>query len=167
MGNAPSENPCNFTPQEMKRLYKSFKKMDKDQSGDLEIDEFLSLPELSQNPLVRRVVSIFDKNKDGTISFEEFVTGLSALYSDNENAKLEFAFKVYDIEDDGYISNGELFSVLKMMVGTNLTEIQLQQLVDRTIIKADEDFDGKISFEEFKKMVKDLDVAQKLTLSPI
>ena len=39
-----------------------------------------------------------------------------------------------------------------MMVGNNLTDIQLQQLVDRTIIKADEDFDGKISYEEFKKV---------------
>ena len=40
-----------------------------------------------------------------------------------------------------------------MMVGNNLTEPQLQQLVDRTIIKADEDLDGKISFKEFSKMV--------------
>ena len=39
-----------------------------------------------------------------------------------------------------------------MMVGNNLNEVQLQQLVDRTIIKADEDFDGKISFEEFCKV---------------
>ncbi len=40
-------------------------------------------------------------------------------------------------------------------------------MVDRTIIKADEDYDGRISFNEFKKMVKDLDVANKLTLSSI
>ena len=39
------------------------------------------------------------------------------------------------------------------MVGNNLNDIQLQQLVDRTIIKADEDLDGKISFEEFRKVI--------------
>jgi serine/threonine-protein phosphatase 2B regulatory subunit len=39
-----------------------------------------------------------------------------------------------------------------MMVGNNLNDIQLQQLVDRTIIKADEDYDGKISFSEFCKV---------------
>ena len=33
--------------------------------------------------------------------------------------------------------------MLKMMVGSNLNDVQLQQLVDRTIIKADEDFDGR------------------------
>ena len=30
------------------------------------------------------------------------------------------AFKVYDMDRDGFISNGELFVVLKMMVGNNL-----------------------------------------------
>ena len=57
--------------------------------------------------------------------------------------------------------------MLKMMVGNNLTDLQLQQLVDRTIIKADLDYDGKISYEEFKNMVKDLDVGGKLKISKI
>ncbi len=59
------------------------------------------------------------------------------------------AFKIYDIDKDGYISNGELFQVLKMMVGNNLKDTQLQQIVDKTIMFADKDEDGKISFEEF------------------
>lgn len=57
------------------------------------------------------------------------------------------AFKVYDMDRDGYISNGELFAVLKMMVGNNLKDTQLQQIVDKTIINADKDGDGKISYE--------------------
>jgi len=69
------------------------------------------------------------------------------------------------MNNDGFISNGELFTVLKMMVGSNLTDAQLQQLVDRTIIKADEDFDGKISYTEFCKMVKDLNVEKPLSVS--
>lgn len=93
--------------------------------------------------------------------------GLASLYGNDEEKKLIFAFKIYDIDEDGYITNGELFNVLKMMVGNNLTDMQLQQLVDRTIIKADLDFDGRISFKEFKNMVKDLDVATKLTLNKI
>ena len=35
------------------------------------------------------------------------------------------------------------------MVGNNLTDVQLQQLVDRIIIRMDKDFDGYISYEEF------------------
>ena len=74
------------------------------------------------------------------------------------------AFKVYDMDRDGYISNGELFLVLKMMVGNNLKDIQLQQIVDKTIMEADQDGDGKISFEEFMAVVEDTDIAQSMTL---
>ncbi len=35
------------------------------------------------------------------------------------------------MDRDGYISNGELFIVLKMMVGQNLRDEQLQQIVDK------------------------------------
>ena len=37
------------------------------------------------------------------------MTGLSSLYSNDEETKIKFAFRVYDIDDDGYITNGELF----------------------------------------------------------
>ena len=93
---------------------------------------------MAQNPLVKRVIAVLDKNKDGNISFLEFVQGLNSLSAGaSSEEKLRFAFKIYDINGDGFISNGELFTVLKMMVGNNLNDVQLQQLVDRTIIKAD------------------------------
>ena len=153
------------TEEELQKLYKNFKQIDTDDSGTIEPKELFDIPELAQNPLVQRVISVLDKNKDGNISFLEFVQGLSALSAGASNEeKLRFAFEIYDINGDGYISNGELFKVLKMMVGNNLTDVQLQQLVDRTIIKADEDFDGKISFQEFKNMTKDLDIIEKMTI---
>lgn len=67
----------------------------------------------------------------------------------DKESKLRFAFRIYDMDNDGFISNGELFQVLKMMVGNNLKDTQLQQIVDKTILFADKDEDGKISFEEF------------------
>ena len=41
-------------------LVDRFKKLDLDNSGSLSVDEFMSLPELQQNPLVQRVIEIFD-----------------------------------------------------------------------------------------------------------
>ena len=41
------------------------------------------------------------------------------------------------MDNDGFVSNGELFQVLKMMVGNNLKDTQLQQIVDKTIILYD------------------------------
>ena len=62
---------------------------------------------------------------------------------------ISVAFNIYDIDQDGFISNGELFQVLKTMVGSNLSEKQLQEIVDKTILYSDKDGDGKISYEEF------------------
>ncbi|MCJ1247208.1 Calcineurin subunit B [Trapelia coarctata] len=155
------------------------------------------------------MIAIFDEDGGGDVDFQEFVSGLSAFSSKgNKEEKLRFAFKVYDIDRDGYISNGELFIVLKMMVGSNLKDMQLQQwagkgtgdleegggrgsegreqewtlgkaarkvergqltgvviqIVDKTIMEADKDRDGKISFEEFTKMVENTDVSMSMTL---
>jgi Ca2+-binding EF-hand superfamily protein len=49
-----------------------------------------------------------------------YVTVLSSPQTPPDEALETVAFKVYDVDRDGYISNGELFLVLKMMVGNNL-----------------------------------------------
>jgi serine/threonine-protein phosphatase 2B regulatory subunit len=114
------------------------------------------------------MIAIFDEDGGGDVDFQEFVSGLSAFSSKgNKEEKLRFAFKVYDIDRDGYISNGELFIVLKMMVGSNLKDQQLQQIVDKTIMEADLDKDGKISFEEFTRMVENTDVSMSMTLGEL
>ncbi|KAJ3209917.1 Calcineurin subunit B [Dinochytrium kinnereticum] len=155
----------NFSSDEVQRLYKRFVKLDKDGSGTIDKDEFLSLPQIANNPLAARLLSVLDGDGTGDIDFKEFISGLSAFSSKgNKIDKLRFAFKVYDMDRDGFISNGELFLVLKMMVGNNLKDNQLQQIVDKTIMEADLDMDGKISFEEFTKVVENTDIARQMTL---
>ena len=41
------------------------------------------------------------------------------------------------------------------------------QIVDKTIMEADQDKDGKISFDEFKKMVENTDVSMSMTLGKL
>ena len=53
-----------------------------------------------------------------------------------------------------------------MMVGSNLRDAQLQQIVDKTIMEADKDGTGKISFEEFRSVVAATDVSG-MTLNEI
>ncbi|KIR26247.1 calcineurin subunit B [Cryptococcus deuterogattii 99/473] len=71
------------------------------------------------------------------------------------------------MDRDGYISNGELYLVLKQMVGNNLKDQQLQQIVDKTIMEADKDGDGKLSFEEFTQMVASTDIVKQMTLEDL
>lgn len=71
---------------------------------------------------------------------------------------------IYDLNSDGFISNGDLFNSIQMFVGKNLNDNQIQQLVDRTIIQADKDGDGMLSFEEFADHVKDLKIQEMFSV---
>ena len=51
-----------------------------------------------------------------------------------------------------------------MMVGSNLKDTQLQQIVDKTILFADKDGTGKINFEEFCEVVGNTDVHKKMVV---
>ena len=80
------------------------------------------------------MIEIFDQDGNGEVDFIEFIEGVSqfSVKGDKDSklkCKLFFndfstissvAFKIYDMDKDGYISNGELYQVLKMMVGNNL-----------------------------------------------
>merc|ERR1712107_253276 len=154
----PIEAVEGFTPEEVSRLHKRFRKLDKDSNESLSVEEFLALPELKVNPLVHRVVSVFDADNSGELDFTEFVKGLAMFTTKN-------------VDRDGLISNQELFEVLKMMVGTNLTEVQLQQIVDKTVVQLDKNQDGLISYEEFCDIIakghnvdSDEDVTDALTI---
>lgn len=61
---------CPVDADEIKRLGKRFKKLDLDNSGSLSVEEFMSLPELQQNPLVQRVIDIFDTDGNGEVDFK-------------------------------------------------------------------------------------------------
>jgi len=140
-----------FSQKDISKLYARFRAIDTDNSGQIDISELTEVPELAENPLVGRVMSVFDKDRNGQLSFVELLIGLASVAGALEDdIKLEFAFAIYDIDRDGYISNGDLFQVLKTMVGDGLSDVQMQQLVDRQIVKADQDGDGKLSLKEFK-----------------
>lgn len=61
---------CAVDPEEIRRLGKRFQKLDLDKNGLLSVDEFMALPELQQNPLVQRVIEIFDQDGNGEIDFK-------------------------------------------------------------------------------------------------
>ena len=51
------------------------------------------------------------------MDFQEFLQGVSLFSVKGEQEdKLKFAFRIYDLDNDGYISNGELFTVGRIFI---------------------------------------------------
>ncbi|XP_030074136.1 calcineurin B homologous protein 2 isoform X2 [Microcaecilia unicolor] len=78
--------------------------------------------------------------------------------------KLKFAFQLYDQDKDGKISRNELLQVLRMMVGVQVTNEQLECIADRTIQESDLDNDNAISFEEFAKSLEKMNIEHKMSI---
>ena len=107
------------------------------------------------------------REESGEIDFSEFVMGLSHLSTkEDKEEKLRFAFRIYDIDNNGFISDVELFQVLKTMVGDNLKDFQIQEIVDMTIRSADKSLDGRINFDEFCQIVEKTKVNKKVGAFP-
>ncbi|XP_065058389.1 calcineurin B homologous protein 1-like [Rhopilema esculentum] len=168
-----------FTARQIKRLYSRFSNLDRGNLGKLRREDFFRIPELAINPLGDRIVQSFfafkdkDESDSAGINFKEFVRTLAyfrPIRKKNENplntreCKLEFAFRIYDIDGDGYISRQELLDLLRMMVGVNINDEQLESIADRTLSEADDDQDGFISFTEFSKMMEKTDFESKMSI---
>ena len=96
MGNESSlpMEAINFDAEEIRRLGKRFRKLDLDNSGTLSVEEFMSLPELQRNPLVKRVIEILDEDGNGEVDFKEFIQGVSQFsVKGDKSSKLRFAFR--------------------------------------------------------------------------
>ena len=81
--------------------------------------------------------------------------------------KYKFAFKIYDFNGDGEISNGDLYHTVKLFVKDSLSDIYIQQLVDRTMQAADLDKDGVLSLEEFILFVQNANIEQLFSMDAL
>ncbi len=71
---------------------KRFRKLDLDNSGSLSAEEFMSVPELQQNPIVQRVIAIFDADCNGEIDFK----GFSFIKIEFQKRKIKFLiYRIY------------------------------------------------------------------------
>uniref|UniRef100_A0A5F7ZLP0 EF-hand domain-containing protein n=1 Tax=Macaca mulatta TaxID=9544 RepID=A0A5F7ZLP0_MACMU len=87
---------------------------------------------------------------------EDFVVGLSILLRGTVHEKLKWAFNLYDINKDGYITKEEMLAIMKSiydMMGRHtypiLREDTPAEHVERFFQKMDRNQDGVVTIEEF------------------
>lgn len=160
------------TAEEVDQLFVSYERISNSikRDGVIDMEEFQSALGVQHGPLVaRRLFEVFDRNSDHVLTFEEFVTGLSAFSARaTPQEKLIASFKLYDLDGDGSISREELAELLRATISESivLPEEELQMIVDATFAEADADHDGRIGFADYAQMAeRNPGLLRRLTLS--
>jgi calmodulin len=118
--------------------------------GRLLLDSNLSSDETENEKIMKEIISDIDVDGNEQIDFEEFVVMMHKRNrkSDNLRDDLYNAFKIFDKDNDGKISNEELTYMLTTL-GDKLTEEEINEILK----EADTDHDGYINYMEFVESI--------------
>ena len=68
---------------------------------------------ITEDILIERMFVYWDKDSVGAIRLEHWITGLDVFLRGSQREKMIFCFKVYDLNNDGYITKDEIFLLFK------------------------------------------------------
>eukprot|EP00730_Choanoeca_flexa_P015726 TRINITY_DN7286_c0_g1_i4.p1 TRINITY_DN7286_c0_g1~~TRINITY_DN7286_c0_g1_i4.p1 ORF type:complete len:365 (+),score=108.06 TRINITY_DN7286_c0_g1_i4:122-1216(+) len=79
---------------------------------------YATFARLDSPTVVDRVFDMFDKDRSGNFSFEEFIQFLGTVVKGGTADKVEYFFKMYDKDGDGNLTKAELVDMLASMPST-------------------------------------------------
>uniref|UniRef100_A0A8D0G5F5 Lysophosphatidylcholine acyltransferase 2 n=1 Tax=Sphenodon punctatus TaxID=8508 RepID=A0A8D0G5F5_SPHPU len=113
--------------------------------GRIGIEEFADYLKLPVSDVLQELFLLFDRNGDGTIDFREYVIGLSVLCNPaNTEETIQMAFKLFDVDDDGSITEDEFGCIIRSSLG--IPDLDVSNLFK----EIETDDSKKLSYAEFK-----------------
>ncbi|XP_077599078.1 calaxin-like [Stigmatopora nigra] len=116
---------------------------------------------LTNNTIMERVFKTFDKDNDGFVNPKEWVEGLCVFLRGTLDERIKYCFRVYDLGGDDYISREEMLLMVRNCLRLHGEEDPydgIKDLVEITLKRMDHDNDDKLSFDDYAKSVKELDI---------
>jgi Ca2+-binding EF-hand superfamily protein len=78
---------------------------------------------MTDDVLLDQIFKYFNSENDADITREEWVVGFYVFLKGTEEEQTQYCFKIYDINDDGFITKEEMLSLMKdCMVRQGVTE---------------------------------------------
>merc|ERR1719265_93932 len=146
----PTKQFGSLKPSQMKKIYKKFKEIDVDASGVIDYQEFCLVMDQEDNPLMKRMFAMFDRDGNGTIEVKEFMVGLSAFTTSSRQDKTKFAFMMFDEDGSGFLERGEIEKIIKAnFLSATSSDRDVARRVDKVLKAAGESEIGRLSFEQF------------------
>ncbi|KAL2489723.1 Calcineurin B-like protein 1 [Forsythia ovata] len=110
-----------------------------------------------ENLFANRIFYLFDVDRKGFIDFGDFVRSLNVFHPNApQEDKINFTFKLYDLDGTGYIERQEVKQMLIALLCESelkLTDDSIEIILDKTFLEADVDQDGKINKSEWHNFV--------------
>ncbi|XP_077363631.1 calaxin-like isoform X2 [Festucalex cinctus] len=116
---------------------------------------------LTNNTIMERVFRTFDKDNDSFVSSKEWVEGLCVFLRGTLDEKIKYCFKVYDLSGDDYITREEILLMVRNCLRLHGEEDpfdSIKDLVEITLKRMDHDNDDRLSFEDYRKSVTELNI---------
>lgn len=138
--------------------------MDVDNTGFIDADELKEAMKNSEFNIpdkdIESIIKEIDYAGNGQINYSEFLAATISAKSFLTEAKLFSLFKQFDIDNSEFITEDNLKEAFKK-IGRSLSGQEMKVIMS----SHDVSNDGKISYEEFKKMLLEDDNVDELIRS--